>query len=113
MTKNIAFHSIWTHRESLVREVSSVEHIVLEHEENVKYDREEAQTELGGVSEQTAPVVIVVGDEKHLEHAEAAACEVQQDVANTPAHSALSSVKEWMLNKNFENYLVKDMKFSA
>ena len=77
-----------------MRKVASVEHIVLEHEENVKYDREEAQTELGGVSEQTAPVIIVVGDEKHLKHAEAAACEVQQDVANTPAHSALTSVKE-------------------
>ena len=75
-------------------EVASVEHIVLEHEENVKDDREEAQTKLGGVSEQAAPVVIVVGDEEHLEHAEAAASEVKQDVANTPANSALTSVKK-------------------
>ena len=75
-------------------EIASVEHIVLEHEENVEYDREEPEPKLGGVSKQAAPVVIVVGDEEHLEHAEAATCEVQEDVANTPANSALPSVTQ-------------------
>ena len=73
-------------------EIASVEHIVLEHEENVEYDREEPEPKLGGVPKQAVPVIIVVGDEEHLEHAEAASSEVQEDVANTPANSALPPV---------------------
>ena len=75
-------------------EIAPVEHIVLEHEENVEYDREEPEPKLGGVSKQAAPVIIVVGDEEHLKHAEAAAREVQQDVADTPANSALPPVTQ-------------------
>ena len=75
-------------------QIASVEHIVLDHEENVKYDREEPQPKLCGVPEQTGPVIIVVGDQEHLEHAEAAPREVQEDVADTPANSALPPVMD-------------------
>ena len=75
-------------------QIPSVEHIMLEHEEDVEYYGEKPQPELGGVPKEAAPVVIVVGDEEHLEHAEAPAREVQQDVAYTPANSTLPSSKD-------------------
>ena len=77
-----------------MRQIASVEHIMLDHEEDVKYDREEPQPKLGGVSKQTGPVIIVVSYQEHLEHAQAATCKVQEDVADTPANSALPPGKD-------------------
>ena len=87
--------------------VVPVEDVVLKDEEDVKENREESKTKLGGVAEYTAPVIVVVGDQNHLggniedetsedetnlEDAEAAAGEVEEDVANAPANGALPSV---------------------
>ena len=77
--------------QGVVRDVPSVQAVVLHHEEDVKGDREESQSELGRVSEQGSPVIIVVRDHEHLEHAESAACEVQQDVPNAPSDGAFPS----------------------
>ena len=49
-----------------MREVAPVEDVVLQHEEDVKEDGEEAEAELGGVAEDAAPVVVVVGNQHHL-----------------------------------------------
>ena len=77
--------------QSVVRDVPSVQAVVLHHEEYVKGYREESQSELGRVSEQRSPVIIVVRYHEHLEHAESAACEVQQDVPDAPSDGALSA----------------------
>ena len=47
--------------------ISSVEDVVLEHEEDVKEDGEEAETELGRVAKDARPVVVVVSDQDHLQ----------------------------------------------
>ena len=47
--------------------ISSVEDIVLEHEKDVEEDGEEAETELGRVAKDARPVVVVVGDQAHLQ----------------------------------------------
>ena len=47
-------------------EVAPVEDVVLQHEEDVEKDGEEAEAELGGVAEDAAPVVVVVGNQHHL-----------------------------------------------
>ena len=72
-----------------MRHVASVEDIVLEHEEDIKHNREESQTKLGWITKQSSPVIIVVSYQKHLNHAQSSSCEVQQDVANAPTNSAL------------------------
>ena len=77
------------HRECLMGQVTPIEHIMLKHEEHVEDDGEEPQSELSGVPKEAAPVVVVVGDEEHLQHAQAASGEVQQDVADAPAHCTL------------------------
>lgn len=58
---------------------------MLDHEEDVENHREESQAELGRVPENGAPVVVVVGEDKHLRYGENAAREVQEDVADAPA----------------------------
>ena len=92
-----------------MRLVPPVEHVVLEHEEDVEKDGEEAKTELGGVAKDAAPVVIVVGDQHHLENKKAVKTEsleavtdlddterstgeVQDDVPDAPTDGALPSV---------------------
>ena len=47
--------------------ISSVEDIVLEHEEDIEEDGEEAETELGRVAKDARPVVVVVSDQDHLQ----------------------------------------------
>ena len=80
--------------ELLVGRIAAVQPVVLHHEGHVKQDRDEAQAELGEIPENGVPVVVVVADEKHLDHGEDAAGEVQQDVANAPAHGAFASGKK-------------------
>jgi hypothetical protein len=63
---------------------------VLHHEQDVKQDGDEAQAELGKVPKDGIPVIVVVADEKHLDHREDAAREVQKDVPDAPAHRALT-----------------------
>ena len=77
-----------TARQGVVRDVPSVEDVVLQHEENIEGNGEKSQPELCWVPEQRPPVVIVVSYQEHLEHAEGAAREVQEDVPNAPPDSA-------------------------
>ena len=77
-----------TARQGVVGDVPSVEDVVLEHEENIEGNGEKSQPELCWVPEQRPPVVIVVSYQEHLEHAEGAAREVQEDVPNAPPDSA-------------------------
>lgn len=72
-------------------QVPPVEDVMLEHEEDVEQDGEQSEAELGGVAEEGAPVVVVVGDEDHLEDAEGASGEVEEDVANAPTNGTLAS----------------------
>jgi hypothetical protein len=65
---------------------------VLEHEEDVEDEAEEAKPELGGVAEEGDPVVVVVRVERHLQHRQRPAHEVQEDVADGPAYSRLALV---------------------
>ena len=74
-----------------MRDVASVEDVVLEHEEYIESYGEESETELCGVSKQRAPIVIVVGDQKHLEHAQSSSCEVEEDVPDAPTNCTFSS----------------------
>lgn len=50
---------------------------VLDEEDNVEDDGEDAKSKLGWVSKDQGPLVVVVGLEEHLEEAEAASGEVQ------------------------------------
>merc|ERR1719445_1582016 len=59
-----------------MRDVPSVEDVVLEHEEYIESHGEESETELCGVSEERAPVIIVVSDQEHLEHTQCSSGEV-------------------------------------
>lgn len=61
---------------------------VLGEEDNIKEDGEDAKSELGWVSEDQHPLVIIVRLQEHLEEAKAAPCEVQKHTANAPALSA-------------------------
>ena len=47
--------------------ISSVEDVVLQHEEDVEEDREEAETKLGRIAKDARPVVVVVSDQDHLQ----------------------------------------------
>ena len=62
-------HLLVTSTQRFMWDVSSVEDVVLEHEKYIKSYREEPQTELCRVSEERAPIIIVVRDQEHLEHA--------------------------------------------
>lgn len=66
----------------------SVQAKVLDEEDNIEDDGEDAEAKLGWVSEDQCPLVIVVGLQKHLEETEAAPSEVQKHVANAPALGA-------------------------
>ncbi len=72
--------------ELLVGRVAAVQPVVLHHEHQIEEHGDEAQPELGEVPEDGVPVVVVVADEEHLDHGEDAAREVQDDVADAPAH---------------------------
>ena len=78
----------------LVGRIAAIQPVVLHNEHHVKEDGDEAQAELGEVAKDGVPVVVVVADEEHLEHGEDAAGEVQEDVADAPAHGALSPTSE-------------------
>ena len=102
--------------ESLVWKISSVEDIVLKHEEDVKEDGEEAEAELGWIAKDARPVVVVVSDQDHLQVAieafypppsdqdhhnhdyhhdlydgKTSASEVEEDIADAPAYCAFPS----------------------
>ena len=62
-------HLLVTPTQGFMWDVPSVEDVVLEHEKYIESYGEESQTELCGVSEQRTPVIIVVRDQEHLEHA--------------------------------------------
>lgn len=49
---------------------------MLQHEEYIEDQAEETETELGGITEEGDPVVVVVCDEGHLQDGEGAAHEV-------------------------------------
>lgn len=71
----------------LVLQVVPVKDVVLEDEEDVESDGEEAEAELGKVPENGEPIVVVEGQEEHLEEAEAAAGKVEEDISDGPAGS--------------------------
>ena len=83
-------HLLVTPTQGLMRDIASVEDVVLEHEEYIKSHGEESETELCGISEQRAPVIIVVSDQEHLEHAQCSSCEVEEDVPDTPTNGTFS-----------------------
>ena len=64
---------------------------MLNHEQNIKHDAENSQSQLGRVSQHGPKVVVVDADEDHLEDGEPAPCEVKQDAFNAPAICTLSS----------------------
>lgn len=66
----------------------SVQAEVLDEEDNIEDDGEDAEAKFGWVSEDQCPLVVVVGLQEHLEEAEAAPSEVQKHVANAPALGA-------------------------
>ena len=72
-------------------DVPSVEDVVLEHEKYIKGYGEESQSELCGVSEQRAPIIIVVRDQEHLKHTQCSSREVEEDVPDAPANGAFSA----------------------
>ena len=88
-------------------EISSIEDVVLEHEEDVKEDGEETETKLGRVAKDARPVVVVVSDQDHLQggivvfdhqhhdhdlnDGETSASEVEEYISNAPADSAFPS----------------------
>lgn len=76
----------------LVGEVAPVQEVVLGDEQDVEQDGEEPQTELGWISEDGAPVVVVIADEEHLDDGERSTGEVEDNVSDAPTHSALTSV---------------------
>ena len=59
-----------------MREVASVEDVVLQHEEDVEEHGEETEAKLGGIAEDARPVVVVVRDQDHL----------QRELDNIPHH---------------------------
>ena len=65
---------------------------MLEHKKDIKHDGKEAEPQLGGVTKEGAPVVVVVGDDKHLADAEDASSEVEHYVAYAPPDGALAAV---------------------
>ena len=70
--------------------IATVEHIVLNDEENVKTDRRKSQTKFCEIARNRAPIVAVVGVEKNLAHAQEPTSEVQQYVAYAPARGAFA-----------------------
>ena len=92
---------------SLMWKISSVEDVVLQHEEDVKEDGEEAETKLGRIPKDARPVVVVVSDQDHLQggivvfdhqhhdhdlnDGETSASEVEEYISNAPADSAFPS----------------------
>ena len=65
---------------------------MLEHEKDIKHDGKKAEPQFGGVTKEGAPIIIVVGDDKHLADAEDASGEVEHDVADAPSDCALPAV---------------------
>lgn len=61
---------------------------MLDEEDNIKEDGEDAKSELGWISEDQCPLVIIVRLEEHLEEAKAAPCKIQEHTTNAPALSA-------------------------
>lgn len=62
---------------------------MLDEENNIKEDGEDAESKLGRVSKDQCPLIVIVRLKEHLEEAEAAPGEVQKHVANAPPLSAL------------------------
>lgn len=79
---------LWTLVQLVIPWFLSVQVEVLDEEDNIKEDGEDAQSELGWVSEDQCPLVIIVRLEEHLEEAKAAPCEIQEHTANAPAPGA-------------------------
>jgi len=77
------------HEQSLC---SSVENVMLEHEENVEEDGEEAEAEFCRVTEDRTPIIVVVRDDEHLSHTESSSGEVKQDVPDAPAGGRLAAI---------------------
>lgn len=63
---------------------------MLDHEEYIKQDREQAKTKLGRISKNGTPVIIVIRNQKHLDNTEGASSEVKKYISNTPSRSTLS-----------------------
>lgn len=61
---------------------------MLDEEDNIKEDGEDAKSELGWISEDQCPLVIIVRLEEHLEEAKAAPCKIQEHTTNAPALGA-------------------------
>lgn len=61
---------------------------MLDEEDNVKEDGEDAKSELGWISEDQYPLVIIVRLEEHLEEAKAAPCKIQEHTTNAPTLGA-------------------------
>lgn len=69
---------------------AGIEDVVLQHEEHVEHDADEAKAELGEVPEQRRPVIIIIGDDEHLQHAQGSTSEVEEYVPDAPAYRRFS-----------------------
>lgn len=65
---------------------------MLHHEEDVKQHREQAQAELGRITEDGRPIIVVVRIQNHLQHAQTAAGKVEENIADTPTTRALATI---------------------
>ena len=65
---------------------------MLDHEENIKKDRDVRQQELDGVSRDAAPIVLETRVKKQLDQGEDTARYVQQDLTNMPPLSGFALI---------------------
>lgn len=84
----------------------SVEYVVLEHEDDVEDDGHDPEHPLDNVETAPSEGRLVMADrlDHILQDREGATREVQHDVRNRPAHSALSLVVQIHLRNNHESY---------
>lgn len=77
-----------------------VQDVVLYHEQDVKEYGEQSQAELGRITEQRVPIIVIVCVQDHLQHTQHSTCKVQQNVADTPSRCTLSPVVHQGLQMN-------------
>lgn len=70
----------------------SIKNVMLHHEDYVEENGYCTQTELGEIGEQSDPIIVVVGQHEHLDHAQCTTSEVQDYVLDTPTYSGLALI---------------------
>jgi len=76
----------------VVRLVVPVEDVMLEDEENVEENGEEAESEFRHVAEDAFPVVVIVRLQKHLQDGKGAPSEVKKNIPDAPSVRAFTLV---------------------